>query len=186
MCLAFVPCNTQHHSSSSRQAKDVKSSVQPECLVQLVSLLALIISARAIALPPATVTSKLSDHSLPLIPTWTGTNESNTLLSWPMYKLHPLTKAREERGGGGVNHSNIILFSTLFTFVQYPVCQCVSAFEDGKWHILEPIMTVEVTAPEEFRSAVLENIMKRSAVIVGTDTLEGSFVIYCEVGIKYY
>ncbi|XP_059174997.1 elongation factor G, mitochondrial-like [Physella acuta] len=54
-------------------------------------------------------------------------------------------------------------------------------FESGMWNILEPVMTVEINAPEEYKTAVIQNIMKRNAVIQGTDSVEGFFTLYCEV-----
>ncbi|GFN78615.1 elongation factor g, mitochondrial [Plakobranchus ocellatus] len=54
-------------------------------------------------------------------------------------------------------------------------------FEDGHWHILEPVMTVEINGPEEYRNAVLENITERHAIIQATDSNEGFFTIFCEV-----
>jgi translation elongation factor EF-G len=41
--------------------------------------------------------------------------------------------------------------------------------EDGKWTILEPIMTVEVNSPAEFSSAIFGMLNKRSGVILGQD-----------------
>ncbi|CAG5135585.1 unnamed protein product, partial [Candidula unifasciata] len=77
----------------------------------------------------------------------------------------------------GANHS---VDSSDLAFQLATEMAMKEVFEDGKWQILEPIMTVEITAPEEYRSAVIENVLKRSAVIVGTDNIEGSFVLYCE------
>ncbi|KAK3764114.1 hypothetical protein RRG08_039286 [Elysia crispata] len=54
-------------------------------------------------------------------------------------------------------------------------------FEDGQWHILEPVMTVEINGPEEYRNDVLENITERHAIIQATDSNEGFFTIFCEV-----
>ncbi|XP_005110538.1 elongation factor G, mitochondrial [Aplysia californica] len=53
-------------------------------------------------------------------------------------------------------------------------------FDMGQWQILEPVMTVEINAPEEYRDQVLENITKRSAIIQGTDSVEGHFTVFCE------
>ncbi|TMW54813.1 hypothetical protein DOY81_000046 [Sarcophaga bullata] len=55
------------------------------------------------------------------------------------------------------------------------------AFENGSWQILEPIMLVEVTAPEEFQGAVMGQLSKRHGIITGTDGAEGWFTVYAEV-----
>lgn len=49
------------------------------------------------------------------------------------------------------------------------------------WNILEPVMTVEINAPEEYKTVVIQNIMKRNAIIQGTDSVEGFFTLFCEV-----
>ncbi|XP_015610432.1 elongation factor G, mitochondrial [Cephus cinctus] len=54
-------------------------------------------------------------------------------------------------------------------------------FERGNWSILEPIMLVEVTAPEEFQGTVIGQLTKRKGVITGTDGNEGWFTICAEV-----
>lgn len=54
-------------------------------------------------------------------------------------------------------------------------------FENGGWQILEPIMMVEVVAPEEFQGAVIGQLNKRQGIITGTDGTEGWFTVYAEV-----
>lgn len=54
-------------------------------------------------------------------------------------------------------------------------------FENGSWQILEPIMSVEITAPDEFQGSVIGQINKRHGVITGTDGSEGWFTLYAEV-----
>lgn len=54
-------------------------------------------------------------------------------------------------------------------------------FENGGWQILEPIMLVEVTAPEEFQGAIIGQLNKRHGIITGTEGSEGWFTVYAEV-----
>lgn len=54
-------------------------------------------------------------------------------------------------------------------------------FDYGMWHILEPVMLVEINAPGEFQGSVMAGMTKRNAVILGTDANEGYFTLYCEV-----
>lgn len=49
------------------------------------------------------------------------------------------------------------------------------------WAMLEPIMTVEVNAPQEYQGSVLAGLTKRNAIFLGTDSNEGYFTSYCEV-----
>ncbi|XP_055599732.1 elongation factor G, mitochondrial-like [Uranotaenia lowii] len=56
-----------------------------------------------------------------------------------------------------------------------------SVFENGSWQILEPIMMVEVTAPEEFQGTVIGQLNKRHGIITGTEGTEGWFTVYAEV-----
>ena len=60
----------------------------------------------------------------------------------------------------------------------------LSGFDYGMWHILEPVMLVEINAPGEFQGSVMAGMTKRNAVILGTDANEGYFTLYCEVS-KY-
>ncbi|XP_058452533.1 elongation factor G, mitochondrial [Malaya genurostris] len=56
-----------------------------------------------------------------------------------------------------------------------------SVFEEGSWQILEPIMMVEVTAPDEFQGTVIGQLNKRHGIITGTEGTEGWFTIHAEV-----
>ena len=51
----------------------------------------------------------------------------------------------------------------------------------GNWHILEPVMSVEVNAPEEYQGTVIAQISKRHGIITGTDGNDGWFTLYAEV-----
>ena len=57
----------------------------------------------------------------------------------------------------------------------------ILAYEEGQWQILEPIMTVEATAPIEFQSAVMQGLSNRNGIVLGTDSTEGYFTVFCEV-----
>ena len=46
-------------------------------------------------------------------------------------------------------------------------------YDDGQWTIMEPIMLVEVTAPEEFQSNLVTLSSKREGLIVGQDGVQG-------------
>ncbi|XP_075991968.1 mitochondrial translation elongation factor G 1 [Anticarsia gemmatalis] len=54
-------------------------------------------------------------------------------------------------------------------------------FDDGAWQILEPIMFVEVTLPDEFHGTVIGQLNKRGGIITGTEGTEGWTTIYAEV-----
>ncbi|XP_047488000.1 elongation factor G, mitochondrial-like [Penaeus chinensis] len=55
------------------------------------------------------------------------------------------------------------------------------AYEDGMWILLEPVMSVEITAPEEFQGSIISQMNKRNGIITGTDANEGWFTLYTEV-----
>ncbi|EFX86606.1 hypothetical protein DAPPUDRAFT_312968 [Daphnia pulex] len=54
-------------------------------------------------------------------------------------------------------------------------------YENGFWHILEPIMSVEITAPDEFQGTVIGQLNKRHGIITGTEGNDGWFTVYAEV-----
>lgn len=54
-------------------------------------------------------------------------------------------------------------------------------FESGNWQIIEPVMAVEVTVPDEFQGAVMGQLNKRHGIITGTDGIEGWFTVHAEV-----
>eukprot|EP00794_Sanderia_malayensis_P002831 gene2831-3274_t len=54
-------------------------------------------------------------------------------------------------------------------------------FEKANPMILEPIMTVEISVPQEFQGGVMASINKRKGVITGTDATEDYATIFCEV-----
>ena len=51
----------------------------------------------------------------------------------------------------------------------------------GSWQILEPIMSVEINAPEEYQGTVIGQVNKRHGIITGSEVNEGWFTVYAEV-----
>lgn len=54
-------------------------------------------------------------------------------------------------------------------------------FEKGSWQILEPIMAVEVTAPNEFQGTITGQLNKRHGIITGQDGVGDWFTLYAEI-----
>ncbi|KAK9510838.1 hypothetical protein O3M35_005537 [Rhynocoris fuscipes] len=54
-------------------------------------------------------------------------------------------------------------------------------FESGAWQILEPIMTVEVTVPEEFQGTVIGQLNKRQGIVTALDSNENWATVTAEV-----
>ncbi|XP_014275282.1 elongation factor G, mitochondrial [Halyomorpha halys] len=54
-------------------------------------------------------------------------------------------------------------------------------FEEGLWQILEPIMAVEVTVPEEFQGAVMGQLNKRHGIITGIEGSDQWVTVFAEV-----
>ena len=81
----------------------------------------------------------------------------------------------------GANHSTD---STEIAFVLAAEGAMKQAFAEGKWHIIEPVMMVEITAPAEFQGAVVGSINKRNGLILHTETNLGWFNMECEVSLN--
>ena len=81
----------------------------------------------------------------------------------------------------GANHP---VDSTELAFMLAAEGAMKQAFAEGKWQIIEPIMFVEVTAPEEYQNAVVGNINKRNGMILNSETNSGWFNIQCEVALN--
>ena len=50
--------------------------------------------------------------------------------------------------------------------------------------ILEPIMLVEITAPDEFQGKIQGTISKKRAIVTSTDVAGGYYILRCEIPLK--
>jgi len=64
-----------------------------------------------------------------------------------------------------------------YTAAQYAMDDC---FEDGVWQVLEPIMKVEVTGPEEFQGSCVSMLTQRGGIITESDTSDNWFTVMSE------
>ena len=81
----------------------------------------------------------------------------------------------------GANHS---VDSSELAFVLATEGAMKQTYADGKWQLIEPVMLVEVTAPEEFQQQVVGNLNKRHGVINSSETNQGWFTVQCEVALN--
>jgi elongation factor G len=78
----------------------------------------------------------------------------------------------------GDNHS---VDSSEISFIMAAQGAIKQVYNDGQWHILEPVMKVEVTGPSEFQGQILTQLTKRNGIVLNTDESEGFFTIVSEV-----
>ena len=53
-------------------------------------------------------------------------------------------------------------------------------YDDGTWVVLEPIMNIEVTGPEEFQGVAVTTLTRRRGLIVNVEANEGWFTLAAE------
>jgi len=71
--------------------------------------------------------------------------------------------------------------SSEWAFYQAAQLACQDCAEDGKWTIMEPIMTVEINIPAEFSTFVFGMLTKRSGIVTGQDVRDDWFTVEAEV-----
>ena len=78
----------------------------------------------------------------------------------------------------GAHH---VVDSNEYAFINAATGAMNDCYDLGRWQVLEPIMTVEVTAPIEFQGAVTAQMQRRHAVVTGTDSAGDWVSLFCEV-----
>ncbi len=70
--------------------------------------------------------------------------------------------------------------SSEWAFFQASQSAMEECYEDGTWLIIEPVMYIEINAPEEFQGAVMALMTKRSGVVTGTEGGDGWITLSVE------
>lgn len=104
-------------------------------------------------------------------------------LQWNL--LHPRRRGRSKTRWGRPSvcffHLCPIQLKNYLVYVAAGFTVFSTAMEKANAVILEPIMSVEVVAPQEFQGAVIAGVNRRHGVITGQDGGDGYFTLYADV-----
>ncbi|KAI6204886.1 Elongation factor G, mitochondrial [Aphelenchoides besseyi] len=72
-----------------------------------------------------------------------------------------------------VDSTEIAMINTMMNMMR-------EAFEKAQWILLEPVMRIDVSTPQEFQGAVVTSLTQRNAIVTGTDSNEGYATVTAE------
>ncbi|XP_035214893.1 elongation factor G, mitochondrial-like [Stegodyphus dumicola] len=79
-----------------------------------------------------------------------------------------------------IDGSHHIVDSNEIAFISAAQGAVQQVFDFGQWHVLEPIMLVEVIAPSEYQGTIITQLNKRSGVILSMDTVDSWAIVNAE------